>query len=236
MATRTREAAELDMQEEVTVRQPTMRDGADGGRPDRMVADLQAMIEAKLQSAHDEYVASAHEEIAEPLYWWDIFAIGPIQPGAGLTPPSGFTGPLQPNQVIRLGERAYIVSVLLLNTSFPSPGPSAADILSKFALPYEIEYDTGDLKKWALAPANLQHISGGNFVPGVPWAVDVFGFTAQDAGVFEVNICARIFGCDQNAAPPFAGYATQVVDIDQDMFGTGPRVKTEQSIRFHCYR
>jgi hypothetical protein len=238
MAAHTREATQTGMQEEVTVRQPAAGNGSDIGaslRPDKVAADLRAMIDARLRSAYDQFMATPHEEIAEPLDWWDLYAVGPIQPGASMTPPS-FTGPLQPNQVIRVGEQAYIITVLLLSTTYPSSGLSAADLLSKFALPYEIDYDTGDLKKWVLAPANLQHVSSGNLVPGVPWAIDVFGFTAQDEGVYEMNICARIYGCGKTTAPPFAGYATQVVDIDTDMFGLGPRLKTEQSIRFHCYK
>ncbi len=206
------------------------------GGMDQNVEVITQMIHARLQAALQEHLASPEPQIAEPLDWWDIYALGPVQPGASMAPPASFAGPLLPNQVIRMREYAYVATIILLNPSFPSPGVSAAELLSRFALPYEVEYATGELKRWQPAPAYLQHVSSGTLSPGVYWAVDVFPFIAQDEGVFEMTITARIFGCDRTIAPPFAGYATLVQDIDRDMFGFGPRLQQDQSVRFQVYR
>lgn len=202
--------------------------------PDVNADDIVAMIDAKMAAALEEAMSTPKSEIAEPLYWWDLFAIGPIQPGAHLA--GSFTGPLLPHQVIRVGEVAYVATVIRLNPFFPAFPPSAAEVLSSFALPYEVEYGTGELKHWKPGPAYLQHVSHNYLVPGKYWAIDVFRFRPEDEGLYEMNICARIFGCHKNAAPPFSGYATVVVDIDRQMFGPGPRVQYDQSIRFQVYK
>lgn len=226
------------MQDEVVVNSSARPESATGlvSGMDMTIDDVKALLDAKLQSAYQEFISTPQEEMAEPLFWWDLYAWGPWQPGAKLTPPSGFSGPLLPNQVIRLGETAYVATIIVLNTNFPTTGPSAAEILSNFALPYQVEYGTGELKKWQPAPAYLQHIGNGNLIPNVPYAVDVFGFKAQDEGLYEMNITVRIYGCGENAAPPFAGFATRVVDIDQDMFGGKLHVEEDIPIRFQCYR
>jgi hypothetical protein len=209
-----------------------------GMTAEQVKAQVQKLVQDKLQ----ELLASPpSEEIAEPLNWWDIFAFGPVQPGASTVPPAGFTpGPLLPHQVIRKGEEAYVAAVLILNPVGPSV-PSALDILSNFALPYEIAYNTGELTKWQPAPASLQHISHGALVPGVAIYVDVFSFVAQDAGLYEMNISARIFGCEGNTAPPFSGFATWVFDLDEDYLADllglpgGPGFYHKNPIRFQVY-
>ncbi len=240
MVTRTKDTVTPNVQEEITVR-PRARMEARPGvgglmRAEMTIDDVKALIEDKVKAAYDQFLSTPREEIAEPLEWWDLYGLGPWQPGASMTPPAGFSGPLLPNQVIRAGEVAYVATILVLNQFFPTSGPSAAEILSSFALPYRIDYGTGELKKWQPAPAYLQHTSQGNLVPHVPYAVDVWGFTCQDEGLFEMNITARIYGCDENLAPPFAGFATTIIDLDKDMFGNPARVEQDIPIRFQCYK
>jgi len=204
------------------------------GVEEREIEDLKSQLDAKMQAAYEEFVSTMSPQEAEPHYWWDLYAYGPVQPGAQMG--HTFGGPLLPHQVIRVGERAYVATILLLNPFFPPFGPSAAEVLSNFALPYEVRYNTGELTRWQPAGASLQHVSNGNFTPGQSWAFDIFRFRGREEGLFEMNISARIFGCDRNIAPPFAGYATRVGDIDRDIFGTGPRIKTEEKVRFQIYR
>ena len=76
--------------------------------------------------------------------------------------------------------------------------------------------------------------------PGVAVYVDVFSFVAQDASLYEMNIGARIYGCHQNPAPPFSGFATWVLDLDQDYLGSllgqgGPGFYHKSPIRFQVY-
>lgn len=198
------------------------------------IADLQAMIENKVAAAYQEAQSQPKSQIAEPYPWWDLYAVGPIQFGASVTPPAGFGGPLLPNQILRIGEQGVVFTILVLNPSFPAP--SAATLISNFALPYRVQYNTGDLSSWTLGPANLQAISGGNFIPNLPFAVNAFPFTAQNEGLFEMNISARILGANNNPAPPFAGYATAIRDIDSSLFlNQGPRWQFDQPIRFQVY-
>jgi hypothetical protein len=201
--------------------------------------DVKAYIEAQVQAKLQQILASPPAaEIAEPLNWWDGYAIGPIQPGLNLT--GALTpGPLLPHQVIKRGEQAFVATVLILNPVGPGV-PTALDILSNFALPYEIEYATGDVKRWLPGPAALQHLSHGHLVPGVAVYVDIFDFVAQEPSLYEMNICFRIFGCGGVTAPPFSGFATWVFDPDQDYLGSllgqgGPGFYHKNPIRFQVY-
>ena len=202
--------------------------------------DVKVQIESQVLAKLEQLLASPPQlEIAEPLNWWDIYAFGPFQPGASAVPPAGFAGPLLPHQVIRKGEEAFVATIIILNPVGPSI-PSAVDILSNFGLPYEVEYITGDLKRWDPAPASLQRVNHGVLVPNVAVYVDVFSFVAENPGLYEMNISARIYGCHQNPAPPFSGFATWVFDPDQDYLGSllgqgGPGFYHKNPIRFQVY-
>jgi len=239
MATATQDR---DTQREVVMRQGNGAQGRERQpRMERMeysqltMEDVQAQLEQQLQTALEQAIARpASLEVAEPQGWWNLYAIGPIQPGAGLAGP--FAGPLLPHQVIRTNERAYVATVLILNPFGPG-SPSAMEILSNFALPYEVTYGTGELQRWQPGPANLQHTGSGNLTPGSAFAIDVFSFTAQDEGLYQMNVSARIYGCEKNIAPPFAGFARAVIDIDPDLFFfPAPGLQVDQPIRFQVYR
>jgi hypothetical protein len=196
--------------------------------------DVQAMLQARLQSALDQAMATPATQEAAPEGWWDLVAIGPIKPGAGTTPPLGFNGPLLPNQVIRSGETAYVATILILNMFYPQP--SACDVLADFALPYEITYQTGNLTTWSPGPKALNVEHNYSLVPGQAFYVDVLEFKAEglDEVMYEMNVSARIFGCNENYAPPFAGFAREVVDIDPSLFRPAPGM-VSQPIRFMIY-
>jgi len=194
--------------------------------------DVRAQVEARLQAALDQALASPPAaEVAELQGWWDLYAIGPIQ----FTRPSG---PFPPSDVVHAGEPAFVVTILILNPHpILPPGISPADILSKFALTYEVTYQTGNLTRWqqAGAPLTSEH-DGLKLVPGQYFYVDVLEFTPTDRDevMYEMNISARIFGCNENYAPPFAGFAREVVDIDPDMFSPAPGMG-DRPIRFLVY-
>jgi hypothetical protein len=194
--------------------------------------DVKAQVEARLQAALDQALASPPDaEVAELQGWWDLYAIGPIQ----FTRPGG---PFPPSDVIRAGEPAFVVTILILNPNpILPPGISPGDILSKFALTYEVTYQTGNLTKWQQAgtPLSSEH-EGLKLVPGQFFYVDVLEFipTDRDEVMYEMNISARIFGCNENYAPPFAGFAREVYDIDPDMFSPSPGMG-DRPIRFMVY-
>lgn len=179
--------------------------------------DVKAMVEARVRAAIEKAKAKPKPEVAEPYEWWNLYSYGPLQ---NFQP----NGPLPPNQVIKVGEPAWVTTVLVLNWNPilpPPPGMSPGDLLSNFGLPYQIEYQTANLSAWALGGPNAIH--AGNLVPGTDWYVDVLPFTAGQAGMFEMNICARILGNPPVAnAPRFAGFARWIGDFDPELFWPGP--------------
>jgi hypothetical protein len=203
--------------------------------------DARAQIEARVQGAYDEAMARLTQEVAEPAGWWNLYAFGPIQA-------FGVPGPLPPHQVIKVGETAFVGTVMVLNPFLTlAPGMTPLSVLSNFALPYEVRYQTGNLSTWSLGPGALNVVHSGpgqNLIPGVAFYVDVLAFSATTPGLYEMNISARLLG----AAPPFvnapqfAGYARQVLDLDAESLffpflpSTGtPGFQFDQPIRFQVY-
>jgi hypothetical protein len=198
-------------------------------------AVVKARVEALVKTALDEAMARARPERAEPEDWWNLFAIGPIQ---AISVPS----PLLPHSVIKVGETAFVVTVLFLNPFLViPPGTTPGDVLSNFALPYEVQYQTGNLTTWSLGQADMNVVHNGasfTLIPGQYAYVDVLGFTANTPGLYEMNISARILGAapPHINAPQFAGFARAVVDIDSDLFlQPPPGLQFEVPIRFQIY-
>lgn len=177
--------------------------------------DVKAAVEARVKRAVEEAMAMERPEVAEPYLWWNLYAFGPIQnfaPGQ----------PLAPHQVIKIGEKAQITTVLVLNPlHIVPPGLSPLELLSDFGLPYEIRYQTGNLTNWMAGAPNATH--NGNLIPGTGIYVDVLEFTAQQEGLMEMNITARILGVGgAEPAPHFAGFARWIGDFDPELFWPGP--------------
>jgi hypothetical protein len=237
MAIRSHETS-TKSQSEVVVRRKATQESMYAGEREMEIGtkeDVKAQLEARVKSALDEAMMRFREEEAEVEGWWNLYALGPIQ----------FTGvpaPALPHQVIKVGETAFIGTVLFLNPFLViSPGVTPASVLSGFALPYEITYQTGNLTTWTIGPANLNLTNSGpgyNLIPGVYTYVDVIGFVANTPGLYEMNISARLLGATPPYvnSPQFAGFARAVVDFDPDLFISGaPGLQFEQPIRFQIY-
>lgn len=200
---------------------------------------VRAQIEARVRAALEEAMARPSEEIAEPEGWWNLFAIGPIQIPASPTPPAA---PLLPHQVIKVGETAFVAKVMILNPFHILGGvTNAATVLSNFALPYTVRYQTGNLTSWTLGQPNMNVVHSGagyNLVPGQFVYVDLLAFTATTPGMYEMNVTVEINGATPpyTNAPQFAGFARAVVDIDPELFiGGAPGLQFDQPIRFQIY-
>lgn len=199
--------------------------------------DIKAQIEARVKSAYDEAVARASTEAADPEGWWNLCGIGPIQPIA-------VGGPVLPHQVIKVGETAFVATVMVLNPFLLlAPGVTPFSVLSNFALPYEIQYQAGNLTNWTLGQPNMNVVHNGGLIPGLAVYVDVLQFVATTPGLYEMNISARLLGAAppyQNA-PQFAGYAREVFDLDADtlfypwLSTPAPGWQFDQPIRFQIY-
>src|SRR5262249_44793253 len=124
--------------------------------------DVRAQIEAQVKSAYDEAMARITQEVAEPQGWWNLYGIGPIQA-------FGVPWPLPPHQVIKVGETAFVATVMVLNPFLTlAPGLTPLSVLSNFALPYEVRYQTGNLTTWSLGPGSLNVVHSGpgqNLIP-----------------------------------------------------------------------
>lgn len=181
------------------------------------LARVKAMVEAKVKTAYDEALHMVRPQAADPYLWWDLYAFGPIQ----ILAPDG---PMDPSQVIKVGEDAYIATVMVLNPLPilpPAPGISPLELLSNFSLPFEVQYQTGNLTSWTPGAPNT--VQGGNLVPHQGIYVDVVHFVATTPGLMEMNISARILGNPPAvSAPHFAGFARYVFDFDPEAFWFSP--------------
>lgn len=172
-------------------------------------ADVKVRVDAMVKAALDEAMTRPVPEVAEIHGYWNLYAYGPIQP-------LQIEGPFSPHQVIKINEAAYVVTVLALNPFLILEGGiSAAHVLSDFELPYVISYQTANLSTWALSGPSGVH--NGNLQSGQFWYTDVLEFTAQQEGLFEMNILARLLGAVQpGTAPHFAGFARWIGDLDPE--------------------
>jgi hypothetical protein len=179
--------------------------------------DVEAQVYAAVETAYEQGPPAA--EAAEVMGWWDIAAYGPIQPIAA-------GGPLLPHAVIKAGEPAFAVAIVLLNRFQDLPGgTNAGDVLSNFALPYEVRYQAGNLTTWTLGQPDMQAVHNGNLIPGQYFYVDVLAFTGNQPGLYEMNISARLLGAapPNVSAPQFGAYATTVFSLDPPgLFGSAP--------------
>jgi hypothetical protein len=209
--------------------------------------DVKAQIEAQLQSSLETALSAPSTQVAEPLYWWEMYGYGPIQLPNQLVPPAGFlSSPLAPGKVIRVGEQAFLVSVLIIN---PFPLPQApnivpVDFLTVWKLPYRIDYHTCNATTCQPAGPELNVSHTGHLVPGQAYYVDVLEFTAREPGcVYETNICARILDCESGSPrhghgpspSPFAGFARSTFNLDPELFLPTQYLEFDNPIRFMVY-
>jgi hypothetical protein len=186
---------------------------------DEMKVGLENKILSEAQTAYAKYRAEFRLEAAAPENWWDLYLIGPFQPGATTVPPAPIgTGPLLPHRIIRTPETFYFATVLWLNDGFPA-GISACNLLSNMECEYQIDYYSGSLQSWAPAPYNTTLRN--RFVPNQCWYVDVVAFQAQRPDLIEMNVTARILNCYEHPLPYFGGFATAVYQFNSGIFGPG---------------
>lgn len=203
----TKEATTPQVQEEVRVKQA----GAAVAPEERVKApptteDVRARIEARVKSMEDELYARMPDletgmvrpEVAEPLPWWDLFVIGPLQ----------FPPFLQPSSVIAVGEPAFIATLVVVNPLPILPGPiSPLTILAGNAV--EIKYRTGNLETWTTSEPTINS----SLLIGGVFNLDFQPFVATTQGVKDLSISARIPGPGA-AVWPFGGHASLMFSFD----------------------
>jgi hypothetical protein len=182
-----------------------------------------------------------------PYAWWNLLLAGPFQqvaPG----------GPFRPSKIVRIGEPGFMLAALWRNPA-PLPGgpnPSAAQIMSPFR--YTVRLETMNLSAVAHGPdfAAVQNQPfGGGFVnihtlplPALPQPQE------GRPTLYEVNAVVDVLGVGPGL-PPFAGFATWVLDPDAEppfffpnipgvgpvvIPGVAPRLQHDTPARFLVYR
>lgn len=199
--------------------------------------EAKQVFEARIESAVQEAMTIEAPELAEPEGWWNLWAIGPVQPIAP-------GGPLRPHKIIKVGEPAYIFTFLWLNPRLVlDGGPTVCDLISNLACDFEVKYCTGNKCTWSLGPGELNVTHKVEMIPDRCFDYDVLAFTAREDwadSCFETHICARITGCeDRGGAPPLAGFVTQVLDLDPELFAAPVQVpsrwEVDTPIQFMVY-
>ncbi len=229
MTTATRNAKEVTVKSSRVMEQ--IAAAAESATYETAAEELKAQLAAMLEAARDEAMARARPEVVDPQGWWDIVALGPIQPGAVLSPPAPlYAGPLLSHQVIRVGQPAFVASIIILNPVGPSV-PTAREILGGFALPYEVSFHLGNLSTWT--PAGSSALGGNLNLSG--FAINVLALDTSTPGLYEMNITARIHDATGGLTPPFSGFARRVIDVDPDLFVPAPGLQYDFPIRYQVY-
>lgn len=200
------------------------------GEGDEPGNDQQAQLGAQLESLFERVSASpkvegamAAPELAGPVRFWDVFAIGPYQNPA-----------LQPSRVIEVGESATILTVVYLNPFFPSsaPGQNACDIITGFGAKIELNYITSNMQTMTPVPA-LSYSYCIPTTPGQCWYYHYWTFSPQEkACIYQTNICCRICNCNNYYVRQYSGFARWIADLDYDLIFGSPGLTFDQPIRF----
>ncbi len=176
-------------------------------------------------------------ELAEPFTgrgykWWDIFAIGPIQ---NITLP-----PFLPHKIIADNELAFFL-VFVVKNPLPTPGGGPSALILMNGRRFNLRAHTCNVTACSPGP-NLLIRTAFNTAVVQPFLF-VFRPPAAQQGrpdLYEINFTADVTEFQQ----PMAGFATRILDIDNDPDGLPffldarkrPHVHDEEPMRFLVYR
>jgi len=184
---------------------------------------MKGSLDAKLESLFARRAATPTEELAGPLNFWEVYAVGPYQ---------NFV--LEPSRVIDVGEQATILVVVYLNPFVPSPipGGNACDIITGFGASIELNFVTSNMQTMTAAPA----LSPSFCIPtvlGQCWYSFYWTFTPrEEACIYETNICARICNCNGYYIPQYSGFVRWVENLDYDYFFGADQYTFDHPIRY----
>lgn len=195
------------------------------------IEQVTSMVVQKVQDAAAAAAAKPKTELAGPGGWWDLWAYGPFQV-------TGIGGPLLPHKIVKVGEPFYVATVMFIYPVVLPGGVILVDLLTNLASEFSVQYCTADMCRVTRSTQFSRDAVTQKLVPGQNFYVDVQRFDAvagTESCVYEMNICARITGCNPGSAPPLAGFASAIYDFDSDLIlGTGPGFKGAP-LRFQVY-
>ncbi|MCA9964198.1 MAG: hypothetical protein KC423_08145 [Anaerolineales bacterium] len=202
-------------------------------RDDEVKGGWTQAVEKRMAQIMEQAKSAPAAKLAEPLLWWEVFAIGPFQAGANTVPPADLGDqPLLPHRIIQAGEEATILTVVFLNPNFPRATLSACDIITRFGAQIELNYITSNMQTMQPAPELSKSFCLETKLNQC-WYVHEYTFTpTEPACLYETNICARICNCDDIPIQPFGAFVRWVFDLDFDLFFGSPSLEFNRPIRF----
>jgi len=180
-----------------------------------------------------------------PYQWWNLLLAGPFQSIAAL-------GPFLPHKIIRHDEPAFMIAALWRNPAPIPPGfgnPSAAQIMAPYD--FRIHLETCNLTACVNGPdfGPIDGVFGGGFINTFTVPINFAQPQQGRPTLYEMNMVVDILGPGVGL-PPFAGFATWVLDPDLEppfffpfipgvgpvfIPGVGPRLQHDTPARFAVY-
>jgi len=194
----------------------------DRGKGEEKGAALKAHLDAKMAAIIQRRRQAPVAELAGPQDYWDIYATGPYQD------PS-----LMPGRLIQVGEPATIAVHIYLNPTFPPPPAiDACTDLTQHNDKIELHFFTSNMQTMQPVP-ELSNIVCIQTTPGECWYNYEWTFTPTTAAcLYEMNICARVCNCNNQALPQFSAFVRWVEDLDYDYLFGGQGWSFDRPIRF----
>jgi hypothetical protein len=190
-------------------------------------ATLKANVEARIKSMMDQADLELGE--APPPSVWEVYALGPFQTY------SFPAGPLPPGRIIELGETAYLITVVFLNTFMDTE-------LTDFGAKVQLNYFTSNMQ--AMQPVSAMDYScclDPGEVTGIVTNIGTFYVTVWEfepteaACILETNICARICNCENEVVRARAAFVRWIANLDFDLFFPPVFYQFDHPVRYLVY-
>lgn len=198
------------------------------------IEQVEVMVEEEVTSVLEK---GAQLEMGEPVRWWNLFARGPRQFPVGMVPPTPIGGGpnVLPHKIIQVGQRAFIDTLVVLrNTPLPG-GIVPCNYLSAARFEYSVKLLTVHLNSMtAVDGPQIER----RFVRNQCWYVNAFEIVPARPGIYEVYVTARIHDAMEEPMAPFAAFATEILDMDFNLFSPmpqGPHWISNSPIRYMVY-
>lgn len=173
-----------------------------------------AMVQNTQRQRAGEVSAELAEPIAQfgglPYEFFDLIAVGPFQPVG--------SGPFRPNRIIRAGEQAFVIAAVWRNPAplgFTPGNPSAAEVMAGQS--FTIRGQTVDVNNVTNGP-DLGPVSGtfgAGFVSFFVLPIPTLSVPPDGAPrLLDITLTIDVRSVALGL-PPFAGYASQWLQLDQ---------------------
>ena len=183
---------------------------------------LKARVQAEIAASLEQ--ASVELSEAPPPSDWEVWAVGPFQ-----------TVGAPPGRIIELGESAFLVTIVFLNTFMDAN-------VSGFGSKIQLNYFTSNTQTMeAVGAMDDSCCFAPGDVTGVVTPIGTFYVIVRDlepteAGcILETNICARVCNCEDEVVPGYAAFVRWIANLDFDSFFPPVGFQFDHPIRYLVY-